>query len=448
MGARAGVACRQNERCFFGGCVESPDAGVCDGGCTGPPDAGVCKNLCLKQAACDGGINTRVRGVVLTPRDPDAGYGTPDPLPGAHVYVPNAEVYPFDGGVTCDRCSDPLPGEPLVRTTSGVDGTFSLDNVPCGIDVPLVIQLGRWRRQISIPSVACCQETVLSAQQTRLPRRQAELHPNDNIPQIAVVTGDADRIECLLPKLGIADEEYTLPSGGGRVHFFRDNGSYLDAGIVAASTLYTSPTELAKYDMVIVGCAGMESGKTSALRSNLEAYANQGGRLFLTHFGYVWLFAQPNPISFSSTALWNPSSQVPPDQEVRVDTSFGGGALLGQWLYAVGAQATSSTPQAPSVALDDLRFDLLGINAPAERRLFRIHTLADGGLLEAPLQYTFGTPVSDPPPQQCGKVHFMDFHVYPGAASTFPGACTPGPLAPDEKVLEYLLFDLGACVGP
>ena len=58
--------------------------------------------------------------------------------------------------------------------------------------------------------------TALTAHQTRLPRRQAEGNPNDNIPLIAVVTGDVDTIECVLRKIGIAPttaEQYSLAVG-------------------------------------------------------------------------------------------------------------------------------------------------------------------------------------------------------------------------------------------
>jgi len=37
---------------------------------------------------------------------------------------------------------------------------------------------------------------------------------------MAMVTGDADSLECVLRKMGIADTEFTDPAGGGRVQFY------------------------------------------------------------------------------------------------------------------------------------------------------------------------------------------------------------------------------------
>ncbi len=81
---------------------------------------------------------TTLTGVVLAPTHADAGYGYPDPIPGALVYVPNGTVQPFpDGGtaVSCDQCTATVTGSPLVSTTSALNGTFTLTNVPCGVDV-------------------------------------------------------------------------------------------------------------------------------------------------------------------------------------------------------------------------------------------------------------------------------------------------------------------------
>ena len=110
-------------------------------------------------------------------------------------------VLAFDAGVSCDRCTDNVSGSPLISTYAGTDGTFTLTNVPCGVDVPVVMQLGRWRRQVTMPAVACCVTTAMPATKTRLPRVQGEGSPNDNIPLIAVVTGSADSIENVLPKI-------------------------------------------------------------------------------------------------------------------------------------------------------------------------------------------------------------------------------------------------------
>ncbi|MBL8957468.1 MAG: hypothetical protein JNK82_42235 [Myxococcaceae bacterium] len=413
------------------------------------PDAGTdagrpCVNLCQQQMACTGMPKTTITGTVLAPTPP--AFGNPDPLPGAFVYVPNGTVTPFTPGVQCEKCSASVSGDPLVSATSAVNGTFTLENAPCGQNIPLVIQLGRWRRQITIPNVACCANTALTADQSRLPRRQAEGSPNDNIPLFAVTTGSADNLECILPKIGIDSSEFTTPAGTGRVRLYRDNGVNPLGGLPAATTLYNDPTELAKYDVVVIDCVGGESNKSAAQRGNLESYANNGGRVFTSHYGYVWLYNDPNTISFTGTATWQPEQPSPSNQDAYIDVTSMAGQRFGQWVYAVGAQAATSTMAIPKIRVNTVRRDFNSVIAPAERWVWGTPT-GTGNAPEVPLQYAFNTPLAAAPADKCGRVLFSDFHVSSGGS--FPSCATSGgALTPQEKVFEYLIFDLTSCVTP
>ena len=99
------------------------------------------------------------------------------------------------------------------------------------------------------------------------------------------------------------------------MRFYRDNGAWFDGGTASppASTLFNSLAEMRKYDMIILDCVGGEQPKTTAQRANLEAYANAGGRVFASHYAYVWLYHRAvDPgnnivdagISFTTTANW------------------------------------------------------------------------------------------------------------------------------------------------
>ncbi|GMU61339.1 MAG: hypothetical protein AMXMBFR34_31020 [Myxococcaceae bacterium] len=423
------------------------------------PDGGAtCTNLCLNQAQCpgvDGG--TTLVGTVYAPTQADAGFGQPDPIPGALIYVPNGTVAPFDAGVSCQQCADGVSGNPLVSTTSATDGTFRLNNVPCGagVQVPVVIQLGKWRRQITVSAPTCCATTALTQEQTRLPRKQAEGHPNDNLPLIAVVTGSADSIECVLPKIGIASDQYSNASGTGRVRFYRDNGAQYPGGATAAATLFDNLNEMRKYDMIILDCVGSQQIKSIARRANLEAYANAGGRVFASHFAYVWLYNRAvdpggnnvaSPISFTATATWTPGQSTPPNQDAFIDTSFPKGLTFAQWVQLVNAQAASSTPMVPRIRINTVRNDMSAVIPPAQRWVYG----SNGALMNLPFQYTFNTPTTATPANQCGRVLFSDFHVINASSgsATWPNHCAVGPMTPQEKVFEYLIFDLSSCIQP
>ncbi len=124
---------------------------VCGGGTA-------CTGLCLQQTTCDGGPLTTLTGRVVAGTLPK--YGNPDPIPNVLVYVPNGTVKAFTKGVQCSQCGADVSGNPLVETTTGVDGTFTLTNVPVGNNIPVVIQLGRWRRQVSFNVTGCVSTAV------------------------------------------------------------------------------------------------------------------------------------------------------------------------------------------------------------------------------------------------------------------------------------------------
>ncbi|MDX2010482.1 MAG: carboxypeptidase-like regulatory domain-containing protein [Myxococcaceae bacterium] len=425
------------------------DAGVICGGGGLPnvcgsnvPDGGTCTNLCLQQNQCDAGVNT-VTGTVRAPTPPAylATGQQADPIPGALVYVPNGTVQALPQGASCTTCAGQASGSPLVTATTNTDGTFTLSNVPCGANIPLVIQLGKWRRQITIPSVACCGTTALTADQTRLPRTQAE----GDIPLIAMVTGNADPMECILPKIGIASSEFTLPSGNGRVRFFRDNGTNFSGGAPAAgAALFQNPTELAKYDLVVVDCVGGPTGRSNAELTNIRNYLNSGGRIYLSHYGYVWLHTNS---PFNGVANWAPEQTNPPDQLAFIDTSFPKGMTFSQWMQLTGG---SPAGQPGRMNVQQVRRDTNGLAAmsPAQRWVFSSNPSGNNAI---PLQFTFNTPVGVPVGQQCGRVLFSDFHVATGGSGggTFPSSCgSASPMSAQEKVLEFMIFDLTSCIQP
>src|SRR5689334_22666376 len=86
-------------------------------------------------------------------------------LLNAIVYVLNGSttvpygVMPFVDGVVVGACTCDIFGSPLIFVTFGTDGTFTLKNVFVGTNILFVIQLGRWRRMVTIFMVTECSTT-------------------------------------------------------------------------------------------------------------------------------------------------------------------------------------------------------------------------------------------------------------------------------------------------
>lgn len=413
------------------GSVDFPPAfgegGLTDGA---PP----CKGLECQQVACAGGTTTTLTGMVYDP----AGKV---PLYNVVVYVPNAPVDPIKTGASCDRCGT-LSGEPIVSTLTDPAGKFTLKNVPAGKDIPLVIQIGKWRRQLTVPSVGACVETSLTDPQvTRLPRNQAE----GDIPQMAIATGNADPFECLLVKMGLDTAEFTPDTGTGRVHYYRENGVDMSPASPVASTLYSDATKMKQYDMIFLPCEGSEHDRPDAVDQNLIDYTTIGGRLFTTHFGYSWLYQGAAP--FPATGQWQPgqSDKFSVTLSATINQSFPKGAAFAQWLVNVGASTTLGT-----MGINEGRHDLNAPNNPPSTAWVTTDQMPAPNNT-ATMHITFNTPIGVPDDQVCGRVVYSDFHVSASALSgqkTFPASCKTGDLTAQEKALEFMLFDLSSCVQP
>jgi hypothetical protein len=437
------ISCSQAQARLCGrvgdGCGRPLDCGPCDSGDTcGAVVAnvcgkGTCENLCKRQVQCPAGRATTVTGTVYAPTPP--AFGAADPLYNALVYVPNGQVAKFTPGVSCERCGAAVSGAPLVTALSGADGKFTLTNVPTGDNVPLVIQIGRWRRQITIPKVEPCTTVALPPELTRLPRNQSE----GDIPLMAIATGTYDPLECLLRKIGVADSEFTLPTGTGRVHIFAYGGLTLGTKTPDGDLLTGSLPTLSKYDIVMLPCDDPLDKPAPALRG-LATYANMGGRLFMTDWAYSWL---RDGGAFQGTASWMPEEDQVGDSFVGlVDQSFPKGKAFAEWLTVVKAAG----PMPGQVTINDpyggtSYFN--GVVAPTQR------WISTDKPLQTTQVFSFNTPIAARADDQCGRVVYSTFHVVEGAnIGTFPKACAGGPLTPQEKVLEFMLFDVAACVQP
>ena len=399
---------------------------------TGEP----CVGLECQVPQCANNGTTTLRGTVFAPE------GTL-PLYNVVVYVPNAELDPIPDGVTCDTCQTGLSGKPIAATLSDTEGEFVLTDVPAGQNVPLVLTIGKWRRTVVIPQVEPCAENLVDPALSRLPRNQSEGH----IPRIAMVTGGADALECLLRKVGLDDAEFTPEAGPGRINLFagKDGGNkYVPAQnngtpFPAAKTLWNDLARLKNYDLVMMNCEGGTDGgnKSAEARQNIVDYAGVGGRLFLSHWQNIWI--EDGPAPFPSAADFNHQDDLKSPFTAKLETNFPKGMALAEWLVNVGGSAKLG-----EIVIKAGQNTVEAVNPDVSTRWIY-------GENPTSVQYfTFNAPIDAAEDAQCGRVVDTDIHVSSGdsAGKAFPSGCSTKDLSPQEKALIFMLFELSSCIIP
>lgn len=437
------------------GTAAQPDLDLDDTLDPGAPSDGPCRGLACAVPQCSAGTTTSISGKVYDPAGKT-------PLYNVAVYVPNGAVPAFTEGASCDRCGSSIVG-PVTAAITDENGAFKLENAPAGTDIPLVIQVGKWRRQLKIPSVAACADTALTDPQvTRLPRNKAE----GDLPRIAIAAGSADQMECLPRRLGIDDAEFTNAAGDGRVHLYtghhrtgRNGGGdvpitrFADtlnggAELTSADELWGSSESLMKYDIVILSCEGnaYANDKPMPMRQAMYDYASRGGRVFASHLHAVWFAEGPDPVP--TTGTWRERQDPTPNGEplpATINQTFPKGQALANWLVNVGATTT------PGQMMLSFPRDTLQAVEPTLAREWI--TLDSPEYPQSPksVQYmSFNAPLGVPEDQVCGRAVYTDLHVasvdQTGEQPPFPSGCEVRDLSAQEKAVAFMLFDLSSCV--
>jgi len=444
-----------------------PNAGVCGANNTPNvcPGTGTgCTGIqCNVKTDCANAAKTTVTGTVYDP-------AAINPIYNALVYIPNAPLDPVPTGASCDQCTATASGKPIANALTDVNGKFTLTGVPGGTNIPLVIQVGKWRRQVTIPTVTNCVVNTTTDKTLRLPRTQAE----GNIPRIALTTGGSDSIECLLRRIGIADSEFTTDSGNGRVHLYyggdlsgpSGGGSGTSsfnggATFTSAATLWSNATKMAGYDIHMYSCEGGQyTSNKDPYRTNVEAYMNNGGRVFLSHLHFNWLrFAIDANLKGTATYIGAGDKLQVPATGI-VNTSFPKGVALADWLMLTGASTVRTQLQIYAG-----QQSVTAVNPPTQAWITVPVNTNDSNNPQRPaIQYlSFNTPVPAAETAKCGRVVLTDLHenakvtladgtVTGGDNSDpskpFPTECGATPLSPQGKALEFLFFDLSSCIAP
>ncbi len=418
--------------------------------------AAACVNLQCRQQACAGGRTTSLSGTVFAPN------GTL-PLYNVAVYVPNAPLDPLPKGMTCDRCGTLASGRPVASALTDHRGRFRIENVPVGKDVPLVMQVGKWRRQVVIPEVRACEDNVIAdAQVTRLPRNRRE----GDLPRVAVTTGFCDPLSCTIAKLGVDPAEFGVLGQDTAFTFFDgDFGRSVQLGppgMKPGPLLWNDYDELKKYDMVAFSClcaevrVGGARACTDATCRGAPAFAavtrylDNGGRVFTSHFEYIWMKYSPDARLARAFNIHSvPNTPEPDGTPVQIDTTFPKGKALADWLNVIAP----SQPHG-QVPASELFSNLIG--PPNDGQVWGRSGSEPPGTPQ-PRFVTINTPVAAPADRQCGRLAHVDAHIVsagptpmspaplPGQRPTFPASCG-SDLTGGEAVMLFFLFDLNACI--
>lgn len=455
---------------------------------------------------CSSPTGTTVRGIVHDPAGKN-------PVYGAMVYFPDQVdslgAISSGPGNLCGRCVRP-GGNPFAGAVSGPDGSFVISQAPAGRQIPLVVQLGKWRRMVMVENIEACADNEVK--DVRLPRSRSD-GQKVSLPRIAIAAGAGDRVQCLLRRMGLDTSEFTNPDGLGSVNIYNqpsalgsDPSGRYDAGVnggvafAEAATFWSDINQLGKYDLVVLSCGGNPTAAdptrttpnpiTDAAKTSMVKYLSMGGRVLGEHYNSAWIRSfpaksgqqtnnngVPSPLGADVAAWYTAletsdatSSAVPAGTTAagQVDMSFTKGRDFATWLVAAKATQTLGTiPLKGDVKRTAI--DQLATTPSAQRWIYQPSSAADPQGAASFTHFlsfniTSGGQLIDrrstDATNLCGRFVYTGLHVDSADTSThasdlddaaraltFPSCCAEGDLGPQEKAIEFMLFDLSSCLS-
>ena len=398
------------------------------------------------------------------------------PVFDALIYISSTQPVLLERGVSCTECFLPSQNHAL----SNHDGTFSLNGIAGG-DYWVTITKAGFRRSFEI-TIADDELIALDETQTTLPsfhdpERGAET------PSIALVTGDYDRLENMLGKMGMGQfDDGSFIWGSEQGIFDVYNGYRSNNNNSSVKELLMDIELMSQYQVILFPCSSRNGEQAlasypSVVWQNIRDYISRGGKMFVTDWSGEYV------------------DNIFPEQMTFVDRGMFDGRVIDTPASAWDgttwdASQFGSADGAPVYNVhhayamdDDLRAWLTGQESPlpeldqssfSENEIGSINAedflIIDGWTQIQSLQSVSigtddeGQPVVDTPrvyvvgdvdgfpatcpgegckpmtvtfePVGCGRVMYSTYHTTHGAHEG---------LFPQERILMYLMMELGEC---
>ena len=446
---------------------------------------------------CGGNTSTVITGRVLDPAGKNPLWNVTVFVRDPSVAMPDLSTEKLQCG-----CGALYPPDVLGYAQTDANGNYSISAAPYGTGVSLVVQIGKWRKEYDNFTITRCATNKVP--DLTLPKDSSE----GSLPDIAISTGGADSLECLPLRMGVSASEYVAGTAtGGHIHIFHgyDGANTATPAPDSYQGLWDSTADLEKHDIVLLSCEGHETtgggsaaqagggaAMSNAYQQSLLDYANAGGRVFASHYHYAW-FKQPagaaTPVAFAAAnvATWqgsNGASEAIDDGhtfKADIDTTlvaggaFPEGAFMQSWLANVGASTNNLLP------IQYARINVAALAQPPavewihlDSSVTKNDVMTQGTTFvqNATQYFSIDTPINATGENVCGRVVYSDLHVSggPGAGvgtypadyppmgrgggggqmmgGVVPSGCASHDLSPQEKALEFMLFDLSSCLVP
>lgn len=415
-----------------------------------------------------------------------------------------------DGGAPFCSCAGFFP--PIVASAvTDAKGQFTIPNAPYGT-LSIAVQTGKWRMVYPNLTIQPCKENDIPDKALRLPRNGTEgslpeiaistggadsleclpLRIGVDAAEYTSGSGGTGHVHIFQGFNGAATTGGSPASSAG----LWNSDQSLEANDVVLLSCEGQETH----------------NMSGANQQSMVDYTNNGGRAFLSHYHYAWLrtgpFANDNLATWQGSN--QNAEQVDPRDLTGfpgdIDTGFYEGQQMAAWLANVNGltpnpvATATSCPDCAAVSgalpIFYARNNVTMLNQPPTQEWIHL----DPSVMQAPsaTQYfSFDTPVGQSATAEtapCGRVVYSDLHVSGGPNATVPpsamgGACTGTPpacysadypaggagfnngmmggtvpngcrgfgdapnsttreLSPQEKALEFMLFDLSSCLVP